>query len=137
MQRRSRGLEKYGFAEVDGEVSVYTTDNTAPIDVALIQGALTAVARAVYHYHNGKSKKLTSEVMVVPLFLGAAADCAMDWRRQFLKIDKFTRKDFIDRWVFGENQDVFGYQVIEGDGIVFVNMRFYREQFACVVANNN
>jgi len=134
MKKKSRSLGKYGFSEVHGSPSTYTTDGTAPVDILLIQETLVAIARAVYHYDSGKSKKLTSKMIAMPLFLGPNIDCSEDWRMRFLQIDMLTTRDFIDRPVCGANQDIFAYQVIEEDGIVLVNMRFYREQLACVIA---
>lgn len=133
MKKRSRSLGNYGFAECEGASSEYTTDGTAPADFALIQEALMAIARAVYHYHSGRSKKLTSNLIAMPLFLGADVGSDMDWKRQFCEIEMLTKEDFINRPVFGANQDVFGYQVIEEADVGLVNMRFYREQLACVI----
>jgi len=134
MKKRSRSLDQYGFSEDTGESNTYTTDGTTPVDVQLVQEALTAIARAVYYYDSGMSKKMPLKLNAMPLFLGLEPNCPRDFRGKFSLIESLMRKDLIERPIRGANQDVFGYQVIEEENFVLINMIFYRQQYACVIS---
>ena len=132
--RGSKNLAKFGLQLSNDESSDYVTDGTAPVDQRAIVDALSAVARATYYYNSQLSKKLPSPLKVFPIFLGIDPDCSDERQKQLAYIEACSLQDLSELPICGTNKDVFAYQVIEGDDIIIVNMIFYDQKLACVIA---
>jgi hypothetical protein len=135
VRKKSRTLSRYGFS-MDGET--LNIDETIPLDIELLATSLKKMARALYfRQHNGR-RKLLGTLFACPLFIpiDISADPTVDL--EFAKavdtIRRRTASDFNTHGKCGDHPEIFAYQVLEGPGAVFVNMEFYGEQRASVMA---
>ncbi|MFM0016709.1 MULTISPECIES: hypothetical protein [Paraburkholderia] len=127
-------LGKFGVCRSDETPDAYSLEGSALIDYHAAVDALSAIAKAVYHYHNEMTKKLTAAVTVFPLFLEVDQDSPPDERAKLARLEAETRRDLVLHPVLGTNRDVFEYQVIEDEKMIIVNMVFYKEKLACVTS---
>jgi hypothetical protein len=127
-------LGKFGVCRSDETPEAYSLEGSTLIDYHAAVDALSAIAKAVYHYHNKMTKKLTAAVTVFPLFLGVDPDSAPEQQAKLARLEAETKRDLMLYPVLGTNRDVFEYQVIEDEKMIIINLVFYKEKLACVTS---
>ncbi|PIF26737.1 hypothetical protein CLU88_1608 [Acidovorax sp. 56] len=129
----SRNLPNFGIKKTDQE---FLIEDSAPIDIKLLNEALDKIARGIYYHHSKGKKKLLDGLIVFPIFIGIHPLANPEKREQLMHIESLTKQDMELYEMLGEFKDLFSYQVFEESGNLVINMKFYATLIVSVVRGN-
>jgi hypothetical protein len=124
-------LRKFGFLW-DGKVLVI--DDPISIDFELLSPGLAKVARATYFYHHLGRRKLLGDLLVCPLFIPIDPTVAPELASAVSVVSAATAMDFGQSPKLGPHQEIFAYQVFEGEDKVTINMELYKGHWVKAVS---